>query len=203
MPALRNAQARTVAHAGRNPHGDRLGPHRTALATARGTPSLPLAPCAAAGGAGLREDHVPARPPHLPRPLALRAPHVGRRNLAGPATGRAWYLPRHRHLPLDTAQRVAKRQAQRRVQIGARLRTPLGSRYRVQHFGKKLRERRRLRALHRGGEIEAGEFECLALAAGSRSFRRCRNGSGDPDPRASRRLPRFAETALPPGGHPG
>ena len=149
-----------VGDSGRDPDTNRFTSHATALAVADRATLAGLAALATARRTRLGKHHVAARPPNVPSPATLPALRFGNGNLATTGARPAGHLTCHQHLPLDAVDRIGKRHRHRRVQVGPDFRPRSTVAWqRMQHVGKQLRKRRRLRAALRGGEIELREHE--------------------------------------------
>src|SRR5262245_28428369 len=106
MPFLRHANHRAVRDTGWHLDGNSLRSNRAPMACARRAHLEAAAARATAGGAGLREDHVPAGPAGSTGRAATLATRLRHRRLPRSPTDATGGLPRHHDLTLDPAHGV-------------------------------------------------------------------------------------------------
>src|SRR5215218_311536 len=93
--------------------------HLNLSAAAGWTARLHLLAAAAAVGARLRENHVPASRRHRAAAMTVQAAALGASLPAGPLTRSAQVVTRDRHLMVSAPHRFFERQRQRLMQVGA------------------------------------------------------------------------------------
>jgi hypothetical protein len=148
VAAFRHPQPRAIHDTGRDPDRSTVIANNPALSGTPAAPLMPLAACAAATGASLREHHVPARPANASAALALRAPRLLHPELPGAAAHSARHLPRDHDVPLGAAHRLLEGDRHGGMEIRAGLLfAAVGLRHRVQRLGEELAERGRLISL--------------------------------------------------------